>query len=95
VAGVHDAAAFNLDPGLQPVGEPEPVLGGQLLQVAEHLGWRRIVVGDAEPERQAVESLHCSLGDPRQRGDRGFDAHGSRSGVGLDAIRPNGWSQSC
>ena len=79
LAGVHDAAVLHLDPGLEPVGEPEPVVGGQLVEVAEHLGWWRIEVGDAEPERQAVEPLHRSQRDPRQRGDRGLDAHGGLS----------------
>ena len=43
----------------------------------ERLGWWRVVVGDAEPERQAVEPLHRSLGDPRQRRDRGRNVHGA------------------
>jgi hypothetical protein len=62
LAGIHDAAVLDLDPGLQPVDEPEPVVGGQFVQVAEHLGWWRVVVGDAEPEREAVETLHRPWG---------------------------------
>jgi hypothetical protein len=66
LAEVHDAAVLDLDPALQPVDHAEAVGCLQRVQVAEHLGWWRIVMGDAEPERQAVEALHRSLGDPRQ-----------------------------
>jgi hypothetical protein len=77
LAGVHDAAVLDLDPGLEAVDEPEAVGRLELVQVAELLGWWRVVVGDVEPERQAVEALHRSLGDPRQRRDRGRNVHGT------------------
>jgi hypothetical protein len=67
LTGVHDASVLHLDPGLKAVGEPEAVGCFQLVQVPKHLGWWRIVVGDAEePERQAVEALRGSLRDRRQ-----------------------------
>ena len=75
---VNDASVFHLDPGLEPVGQPESVGRLQFVQVAEDIGWRRIVVRDVEkPECQAMEPLSRSLRDPGQRGDRRTDAHGA------------------
>jgi hypothetical protein len=75
---VNDASVVHLDPGLEPVGQPEPVGCLEFVQVTEDIGWRRIVVCDAEePECQAVEPLSRSLRDPGQRGDRRTDAHGA------------------
>jgi hypothetical protein len=75
LAGVDDVPVLDLDPGLEPVGIADAAGPDELVQVAEHLGWWRIVVGDAELKRQTKESLHGSLRDPRHRGDRGLKSH--------------------
>jgi hypothetical protein len=62
LACFHDPAVLHLDPGLEPVDEPEAVVCFELVQVAKDLRWWRVVVGDAKSERQAVEALHRSLG---------------------------------
>ena len=72
----HDAPVLDLDPGAQLVGESEGVGLAQRLEVVDHLGQRRVVVGDAHVECQlGGQPLHRLRGDPRDRGDRGFDAH--------------------
>jgi len=66
VAGTGDLArVVDVDPGLQDVGEAEPVRGPQLLDVAEDIGRRIVVVG--EP---GVEGRPGSAGD-RLGGDPG------------------------
>jgi hypothetical protein len=49
---VGDAAVLDLDPGAQLVGEPEAVGLLEGLEVLEDVGRWRVVVGDAEAERQ-------------------------------------------
>jgi hypothetical protein len=65
VAMADDAAVLDLDPGAQLVGEPEAVGRLERLQVLQHLGGRRVVVGDAETERQlAPGAFHRPERDP-------------------------------
>ncbi len=65
VAVVDDAAVLDLDPGPQLVGEPEAVGGLERLQVLQHLRGRRVVVGDAEAERQlGLGAFHRPERDP-------------------------------
>jgi hypothetical protein len=53
VAVVDDAAVVvDLDPGPQVVGEAEAVGGPEGVQVLQDLGRWRVVVSDAEAERQ-------------------------------------------
>jgi hypothetical protein len=66
LAGIHDPPVLHFDPGLELVGEAEPVGCGQLIEVAEYIGWWRVVVGDTEPEGQAVEPFYRPEWDPRQ-----------------------------
>jgi hypothetical protein len=78
VAVAGDAAVVvDLDPGAQDVGEPEAVGGLERGQVLELLRGRRVVVGDAKPERQLGSgAFHRPERDPRQGGDRRLDTQG-------------------
>jgi hypothetical protein len=70
LAGIHDPPVLHLDPGLELVGEAEPVGCFQFVEVAEYIGGWRVVAGDTEPEGQAVEPFYRPEWDPRRRGDR-------------------------
>src|SRR5215218_9352243 len=76
VAVVDDAAVLDLDPGPQLVGEPEAVGLLEGLEVLQDVGRWRVVVGDAEAERQlGPGAFHRPERNPRQRGDRRLNAH--------------------
>src|SRR5215212_12113243 len=76
MAVVDDAAVRDLDPGSQVVGEPEAVGLLEGLEVLEDVGRWRVVMGDAEAERQlGPGAFHRPERNPRQRGDRRLNAH--------------------
>ena len=82
VAGVDDAASLDLDPGVEAVREPEATCRAQLLELSggrDLVGWRIVVVGDAEVEDLAGQPADRFGRDPRHRQDRRLDSHPSLS----------------
>ena len=52
VAGTGDLArVVDVDPGLQDVGEAEPVRGPQFLDIGEFIGRRIVVMGETRRRR--------------------------------------------
>jgi hypothetical protein len=61
-----DLAVVDLDPGVQLVGEPDGIGGQQRVDVGQLIGRGLVVVGDAQPERQAECPFNRGGRDPRQ-----------------------------
>ena len=52
LAVIDDRPVDDLDPGAEPVGEPERTGGMEILEAAECLWWWIVVVADSEVERK-------------------------------------------
>jgi hypothetical protein len=72
---VVDPITVDLDPRPQVVGEAEPVSGLQGAEVVDAIGWRVVVVGDADLEGHPHGAGDRLGGDPRERDHAAFDAH--------------------
>src|SRR5215212_393819 len=75
VPEADDLAPDDLNPRAELVRLAEPVRSAELFEVAEHLRRRLVVVGDGDAERQARHRVEGAERHPRDRGDRGLDAH--------------------
>ena len=69
VAVAGDAAVLDLDPGPKLVGEAEPVVGAELLELAlvgmaDDLGWGLVVVGHVRAEEQLPQTGDSLRRDP-------------------------------
>jgi hypothetical protein len=69
VSEVDDLAVFDLEPGLQLVRFSEEIGAVHRLDVVDAIGRRRVVVGDAEGERELWQTFDRLRGNPGDRGD--------------------------
>ena len=82
---VDDPTAVDLDPALELVGLSEAIGIPQLVEIVEHLGWRLVVMGDRDPDRELWQPVERSERQPGNRGDGRFDAHHAVAARRVDA----------
>ena len=64
LAVIDDRPVDDVDPGAEPVGEPERTGGVEILEAAESRRWRIVVVADTEVERKSSEPFDRFRRDP-------------------------------